>query len=98
MLLRTLFCISVALLAATGCEPNESGKVRATEVGSHSDVPATRARYDQLVHDSCGTDAPLESSPALPRAPYLQKLGAESGSLLWTANVPRSHVVDVSLP
>lgn len=98
MSLRTLVCISGALAALGACgDPNESGKVRATKLGAHSDVPAPRARYDELMVDACGTASAMPSSAAL-RAPYLQKLSADSGAVLWTSSAAEDYTLDVTLP
>lgn len=88
----------VALLAATaaGCVPNDYGRLSATRTGATLEPPAARVRERDRLEEACG--APSYRAGALERRPYVQRVGPDGATIVWTSRAERPERVELSPP
>lgn len=91
--MRMMLFAPLLALASASCVPNEYGRVAAVRTGAVIDRPAPRESPGGALEGECG--APGSTASSLTRRPYVQSVGPDGATLLWTsrAEVPEEVVV-----
>lgn len=85
--------LAAVCLVLAGCAPDAHGILAAASTGNLLDPPAVRDDALGPVRETCGE--PAEASASLRRRPYVQSLGSDRATLVWTstADAPQALAI-----